>query len=359
MSSPDSPTLCDIVIPVWNQPEKTQRCLESILKQTREPVRLVLIDNGSQPPTRKLLEAFHQESAVPVHLIRNETNLGFIRATNQGIRACQGPWVCLLNNDTLVTAGWLTEMLKAATSDPRIGLVNPTSNSLGFRTQAPIEEYAESLKSLTGQATDLSTALGFCLLARKSMFDEVGLLDEGFGMGNFEDDDLSRRVQAAGYRCVRACAAYVYHEEKTSFRHLPRSEKAFRENRQRFEQRWGRPLRILWALAGPVPKETALQLNAQGHWLCFVAAPETVPAEISNRAQVTFLRTRGPAWRLPAALRLLLKRKKPFHLVISADPVWSRWVRRLRWLHRAEILDAPTEPEILERCRQLARASDA
>ena len=355
--------LVDIVIPIWNQPERTKRCLESVLRSTSEPVRLILIDNGSLASTRDYLEQFKRESSAPVRLIQNPTNLGFIKATNQGIRAGQAPWVCLLNNDTVVTPGWLTEMLKAA-ADPQVGLVNPTSNSLGFHApNDSIEPYAESLKEETGKWTELPIALGFCLLAKRTLLDQVGLLDESFGMGNFEDDDLSRRVKKVGLRCVRACGSYVYHEEKISFKELPDWEKGFDENRRRFEERWGRSLRILW---GPIPpsgfeppiKEAALKLAGQGHWLHFVTLG-ALPKEISAHAQVTSVPADSARWRFQATSRLLLRRKKPFDLVISSDTAWSRWIQRLRWLHQAKVLPHPTDQQILAACRQLSQRDES
>lgn len=355
---------CDIVIPIWNQPELTARCLESVERCADVPARLILVDNGSEPPTRELLERFQQRRPGSAQVIRNATNLGFIRAANQGIRAATAPWVCLLNNDTVVTGGWLSEMLKVAQAEPRIGLVNPTSNSLGFHPakSESIEEYAASLRSRSGEATELATALGFCLLARREIFDRIGLLDESYGMGNFDDDDLSRRVRRAGYRCVRACAAYVHHEEKASFRHLPGWEKAFEQNRRRFQDRWGRPLRILWevpasrANGASGTRQAALDLVSEGHWISFIVPEGNLPGDILSLAQVRQLSVPAAGWRVRATFRLLAKRKKPFDVVISYDPVWSRWVRRLRPMHRAVLLDSPSEKEILERCQGLSRS---
>ena len=358
-SSPSTP-ICDIVIPVWNQPERTGRCLESILRSTPEPIRIVLVDNGSVLRTQEFLERFKANSLVPVELIRNAINQGFIKAVNQGIRAGGSSWVCVLNNDTIVTSGWLTEMLRVAQSDSRIGLVNPSSNSLGLHAGSlPLEDYAALLQKDSGKSCELTTALGFCLLARRSLLDQVGLFDEDFGMGYFEDDDLSCRVKAAGLRCVRACAAYVFHEERASFRLLPQRSKAWAHNRQLFEQRWGRRLRILWGSSNSpsaaFPSQEVLQLLKQGHWLTLACPPQAVLPEISSHAQVGFLRLNGSTWHLKAALRLILKRKKPFNVVISYDESWSRLLGRLRWFYKAELWNAPSPKELIERCQALSR----
>ncbi len=358
-----SPLTCDIVIPIWNQLELTQRCLESILRCTAEPIRLILIDNGSEEPTRRSLDQFRAGHPEKVRLIRNEINQGYIKGVNQGIRAAQAPWVCLLNNDTIVTAGWLTEMLKVASADARIGLVNPTSNSLGFKLgETPLEDYAQNLKKALGQTAELSTALGFCLLARRSLFDRIGLLDESFGMGYFEDDDLSKRVKTAGLRSVRACGAYVFHEERGSFRHLAGTKEAFEKNKEAFEKRWGRRLRILWALPFPsnsdptVLKNLATELAGQGHWLYFVSPQGRCRSEILTHSQISLLKTAGPFWRLSATIRLLARRKKPFDLAISDDKIWSSWIRMLGPLHQATLLESPTPEEIRQVCQRLKDA---
>ena len=349
-------TLCDIVIPIWNQPEMTKRCLDSVLAAAAESIRLILVDNGSEPLTHEMLDRFRAGSQTPVEILRNPVNLGFIKAVNQGIRAARAPWVCLLNNDTVVTSGWLTEMIRVAESDPKIGLVNPTSNCLGYPDKGlSPEEIARRLAKERGRSVPLSTAMGFCLLARRALFDRIGDLDEQFGMGNFDDDDLSLRVRQAGLRPVRALAAYVHHEGKVSFKQLPGWKKAFDENRRLFEQKWGKRLRILWGPA--VPAAVSLEAIAgAGHWVCVVGPKNAGTAQKVEHAQIEFLEYPDRCWRHQATWRLIVKRKKPFDLVVSHDAVWSGWVRRLRILHRARLLNNPTENELSKQCQTLSRS---
>ncbi|MBI1953053.1 MAG: glycosyltransferase family 2 protein [Candidatus Omnitrophica bacterium] len=355
------PPACDIVIPVWNQPELTARCLQSLERCRETRARLILVDNGSDAPTQELLERARARRPDSIRVLRNERNLGFIRATNQGIRAGDSDWVCLLNNDTVVAPGWLSEMIQVAQADPRIGLVNPTSNSLGFPLSAPsVDEQAKTLRDQRGRWAELSTALGFCLLARRSLLNQVGLLDESFGMGNFDDDDLSRRVRQAGFLCVRSRGAYVYHEEKASFRRLPGWEDAFDENRRRFESRWGKRIRILWGPLRPLapaaaPEGLIRELVGQGHWISFLGLPEAGAGELSALAQVSFLKVHPRFWRLQATLKLLAKRKKPYRLVVSFDPGWSRWLRGLRWMGFG-LLESPSENQIGEACQKLSQS---
>lgn len=346
----------DIVIPIWNLAGLTGRCLESVRRAARVPVRLILIDNGSDAPTQTLLKRFESESGLPVRILRNEENLGFIRAVNQGIRASGAPWICLLNNDTVVTSGWLEEMLRVAKSDPAIGLVNPTSNCLGYPAEgAEPEEIARRLAGETGRSAPLSIAVGFCLLAPRALFDQVGLLDEQFGMGNFDDDDLTRRARQAGWRPVRAMASYVHHEEKASFKKLAGWQKAFDENRKKFERKWGRRLRILW---GPRDPGTGLveELAGAGHWISVVGPRANTEQAKNAHAQVDYLEYSDRCWRPKATWRLITKRKKPFDLVVSYDTAWSRWISRLKRLHQARLLENPTKTELLEQCQTLSRS---
>ena len=359
MTQSSNPAPCDIIIPIWNQPNLTDRCLKSLLASGESGLRLILVDNGSGDPTQELLDRFRSESPVPVEILRNISNLGFIKAVNQGIRASRNPWVCLLNNDTVTTRGWLSEMIRVAESDPRIGLVNPTSNSLGFRPgRLPIDAYAEELRSQSGRWSELSTALGFCLLARRCLFDRIGLLDESYGMGNFDDDDLSKRIRAEGLMPVRACGAYVYHEEKASFRKLPGWEKEFEKNRRIFEARWGRSLRILWVVPPGTspPLETALELSRQGHWITWMSVLDALPESIRSQAQVSQVPVTARNWRWKTLLRLMMKRKKPFHLAVCQEEQWRRQAGRLGLFHSARILPSANPRELLQECQALSRS---
>jgi len=94
--------LCNIVIPVWDQPEITRNCFESIARFTDSPYKVIVIDNGSG----ELTKAYLQESSklFPCYkLIRNEKNVGFVKAENAGLREAAAGYICLLNNDTIVT----------------------------------------------------------------------------------------------------------------------------------------------------------------------------------------------------------------------------------------------------------------
>ena len=110
-------TKCDIVIPVWNERELTRICIESIASNTDISRRVILVDNASDQETASYLKELSERNKGAVILIRNEENIGFPKAVNQGIAISNAPYLCILNNDTEVYKGWLEEMIKIAESN--------------------------------------------------------------------------------------------------------------------------------------------------------------------------------------------------------------------------------------------------
>jgi GT2 family glycosyltransferase/spore maturation protein CgeB/tetratricopeptide (TPR) repeat protein/protein-L-isoaspartate O-methyltransferase len=207
--------LTSIIIVTYNQLPYTKLCLESIRQYTDESYELIVVDNGSTDGTQDYLRSLSW-----LRLISNAENRGFPAAVNQGFAVAAGNQVLLLNNDTIVTTGWLTRLLHALHSDPRIGLAGPCSNYVSGEQQVGVSY--DDLSGLDGFAWDWSQVnrnviqetdrlVGFCLLIRKELIDAIGRLDERFGVGCFEDDDYSRRALKAGFRAVIVRDSFVHH----------------------------------------------------------------------------------------------------------------------------------------------------
>ena len=95
-----------LVIPVYNQLDYTRQCLESIARCTEQPYELIIVDNASTDGTHDFLRD------VKATVITNQQNLGCAKAWNQGVRASHGDVIGILNNDIVVTKGWIEGLLE-------------------------------------------------------------------------------------------------------------------------------------------------------------------------------------------------------------------------------------------------------
>ena len=135
--------------------------------------------------------------------------------------------IVLLNNDTVVTDGWLDQLLSLADSQASIGAVGPMSNYVSPPQLIPKPGYAdmESMHAFAarwrvehrGQWFTSPKLSGFCLLLKRYLLDEIGRLDESFGLGLFDDDDLCRRVVLAGYELAVAHDLFIHHYGSRTF----------------------------------------------------------------------------------------------------------------------------------------------
>jgi GT2 family glycosyltransferase/tetratricopeptide (TPR) repeat protein/SAM-dependent methyltransferase len=242
--------LISIVILTHNQLHYTRRCVDSICLVTDEPYELIFVDNGSTDGTLEYLRAL-AATHPNVKVIANAENCGFPAGCNQGIAVATGRQVLLLNNDTVVATGWLGRLLRALHSDPKIGLAGPVSDNVSGEQQVPAHfDGIEDLdgfawdwgKSHDGQIFDNDRLVGFCLLIKREVIDRIGLLDEQFGTGCFEDDDYTRRARMAEFRTVIAADAFIHHVGGATFRASNVDFAALmRTNEQKFRDKWERP----------------------------------------------------------------------------------------------------------------------
>jgi GT2 family glycosyltransferase/glycosyltransferase involved in cell wall biosynthesis len=239
-----------VIVVTYNNLALTRLCLESLIRNTEYPnFEVIVVDNNSSDETQKYLLNL-KERHENLKIILNEENLGFAKANNQGIRISSGEYIILLNNDTITPRGWMTGLLKRL-EDPKIGIVGPVTNfvgnearvEVGYRTWAEMEEFAQAQTwSHQDQIADIHMLAMFCVAMRREIFEEVGELDEQFGIGMFEDDDYSIRVRRKGYRVVCAADTFVHHFGQAAFGKLIRTghyDRLFNENKAKFERKWG------------------------------------------------------------------------------------------------------------------------
>ncbi len=110
--------LASVIVPCWNQLEFTRQCIAALMRCTRSPWELIVVNNGSSDGTGDYLAGVQDASAVPVTVIANSTNLGFPAAINQGLKYARGEYLMLLNNDAVVTEGWLEQLVALTKAEP-------------------------------------------------------------------------------------------------------------------------------------------------------------------------------------------------------------------------------------------------
>jgi len=288
-----------IVIPAFNQLEFCQQCVQSILWAARGPFKLILVDNGSTDGVGEYFDTV--PGATVVH---TGENLGFAGGTNRGLAHAEGH-VILLNSDTLIPAGGLDRLVAALDRDPRIGLLGPRTNcasgaqqidGLDFPSLDAINAFAEARAAEQGETLrDVARLVGFCLLIRDTVFQELGPLDESFGIGNYEDDDYCLRALRAGHRLCIAEDCFVFHYGSRTFAGMGLVAEAWRElltrNEQVFAAKW-HDLRL-------EEREDAHRAAAQRcHEADEALARQDFRAALERALEAVKL---APAWALPHA----------------------------------------------------------
>ncbi|MDQ6930768.1 MAG: glycosyltransferase family 2 protein [Candidatus Eremiobacteraeota bacterium] len=243
-AAPGAPT-ASIVMLSWNALVYTQMAVESIRSYTRMPHEIIIVDNGSTLETTDWLR-----SQSDLTVIYNATNRGFAKGCNQGIAAASGDYIVLLNNDVVVTEGWLENLVDAVRRDPATGISAARSNELAgdqklldanYKELDAMHAYAAGRARAfrrAGYFTD--RAIGFCLCIDRKVLEQVGGIDEQYGTGNFEDDDFCMRVRAAGYRIYVCDDVFIHHFGSVSFRtNKVDYEASMLRNWTRFAATWG------------------------------------------------------------------------------------------------------------------------
>lgn len=233
-----------ILIPVHNRLDLTRACLDTVFDTADPgiPFEIIVIDDCSTDGTAACLDSL----GTRVRTIRNETRKCFSENMNLAASRACGEFLCLLNNDTLVTAGWLQKLVAAARNDPGIGVVGnrqltPGSNLIDhagivFNSQGrPVHLYrgqpADFRPALFSQEFQSVTAA--CWLVKKTLFLELGGFDPEF-KNSFEDVDFCLRARRSGYKIFYVADSVIYHYGQSS----PGRKDNERGNAEYFQSKW-------------------------------------------------------------------------------------------------------------------------
>lgn len=213
-----------IITPTWNKLEFLKPMMESVDKHTKWPFELIIVDNASDDGTQEFI--VNSNFKMDGQYIRNEENKGFAIPNNQGVKMAKGDFICLLNNDTIVTKGWLTAMMNVFSEEKAVGVVGARLIHPGRGTiqHAGIIEYTSSKmpdhiyfkKPMNHPPAMIRrqyfAVTGACLVTPKALYNELGGLDERYWCG-WEDMDYCQKVRKKGHRIFYEPKSLVYHYE--------------------------------------------------------------------------------------------------------------------------------------------------
>ncbi len=245
---PGSARKVSIIMLTLNALDYTRQCVDSIRRCTGYPHEIIFVDNGSADGTRKYLRNLVKENSN-YHLISNKKNRGFAGGNNQGAKKATGDYVLFLNNDVLVSDGWLESLVESLELEERIGVVGPITNRINGRqrlAEVPYSDvsqfpaFAQRVRAVNkGKVTPRRRLGGFAMLMKKALFDAVGGFDEDFGLGNYEDDDLCLRIRDRGYAVMVDEGTYIHHfGGRTFVSNKLDYEKLMTENGKKFREKW-------------------------------------------------------------------------------------------------------------------------
>lgn len=273
--------MIDIVMPTWNQAACTIECIESLKKHTLIPYRLVWVDDGSRRQERDTILKYLEKSGIIFKTIFHDENLGFTKSINDGIRVCESNYLALINNDILVTEGWLGKLVFLLDDNPKMGMVgslasatrrvcwhglsgefgtrtyksgteNPSKKNLiripydketrkMFKTGDSVaaEKFFNSLEPMF--FVQLKNLPPVCCLMRRKMLDDVGLYNEDMIMfGSDNEFSLRVRLHPKWFKAI-AVNCFVYHKGHVSVSKLPGHAAAIRKNdRQKARESFAR-----------------------------------------------------------------------------------------------------------------------
>ncbi len=192
-----------IVIPVYNQIHYTYACLVSILEHTKDvSYEVIIADDVSSDATEHL-----QEFAEGLVICRNSTNQGFLRNCNHAARKARGQYVMFLNNDTQVTAGWLSSLVNLIEQDPSIGMVGSKLVYPDGRLQEAggiiwsdgsgwnYGRLDDPDKPEYNYVKDVDYISGAAILLPLGLWNQIGGFDTRFAPAYCEDSDLAFEVR--------------------------------------------------------------------------------------------------------------------------------------------------------------------
>lgn len=297
MNKPINPCV-DVIIPVYNAPELTRRCIDSMITYLGQSIRTIYIqDDASDNETREMLDNLLYRQ---VHIYHAPSNQGFGKSVNEAVARSDAGLVLVLNSDTEVYENFLPLLCKAFEADPELAVISSADDDFA---RYDLERYMRR----PGGYIATYRFKGHAFLIRRDLFIAMGGFDLKFGRGYYEDTDLGRRLDQQGWRMGVHPDAYIRHERGGSFGR-GRSYRALVErNRKLYHSRYPDARRNILLVSGPCTMadlsveltDAMEQVFRQGgsiHWL----TPSPLP-------QLSCLQMRNSSANIPVIMKLMLR----------------------------------------------------
>jgi GT2 family glycosyltransferase len=250
LETPVIPEACpegvvSIVVPCCGQLEFTKLCVPSVLRHSRAPCELVFLDIGSLDGTVDYLAGVMAGASARIEIVRTMTDLTIPMCCEEALRRARGQFILLLNNDTIVTDGWLEQLVGLAGLSSTIGLVGPMSNyalppqlvehvpyRLGSRGRssdngvsiytpeevAAVDKFACEWRDKNhGSWMEVDHLGGFCLLIKRQVLEQIGTLQGTTGLNVFDTDALCQRARQAGFMLACCRDLFIHNFGSRSF----------------------------------------------------------------------------------------------------------------------------------------------
>lgn len=209
--------IVSIVIPNYNGAQYLKVCLDSLSRQSFKEYEIIIVDNASIDDSCDIIRNY-----TNIKLINLSQNYGFSKAVNEGIKAAEGDFIVLLNNDTEADENWLYNLAKCIKKDERI--FSCSSKMLRYYERNKIDDAGDGYNILGWaykrgdgvpinkykKEQEIFSSCAGAAIYRKKIFHEIGYFDEKY-FAYIEDMDISYRAKIYGYKNIYCSNAIIYH----------------------------------------------------------------------------------------------------------------------------------------------------
>lgn len=212
---------CSIITAYYKNEELTKDFLDNLVGKVGEEDEVIVVNAGSTPIEHPLIS----------RRIDLPENKSFSNSMNAGLKAAKGDYLCVIGNDGFPTSeNWLEELINALEST-NATIVVPTP------TKPDVSSYNRLQIGSIGIYPEYKMFPAICYVMRRNILEEIGLFDERFEPGCYEDDDYCMRVKQKGGRIIRHPNIYIRHLLSQTVGHFD-ANAMMRKNYKKFIEKW-------------------------------------------------------------------------------------------------------------------------